>query len=132
MTSCFDFLGGFSGEDQGCGGAVRNGEAVCYGAVLFPCPTTFYASEGAVIVAACEGHLACGVGYGAQLEVFPSGLFGVALNAQAAVYHPLAHGAEGIVVEGVHGVVASESVGVRIGVEAFPDGCGALGDGIEP
>ena len=64
--------------------------------------------------------------------MFPSGLFGVAFNAQAAVYHPLAHGAEGIVVEGVHGVVSAESVGVRIGVEAFPDGCGALCDGIEP
>ena len=101
-------------------------------AVIASFPPTFDASETCVEVSASKGHLTCWVWSRTEDEVAEAGLGFVTLNAEGTADEPLAYSPKGIVVEGVHRVVAAETTGVGIGVEAFPNGGRSLRDRVKP
>ena len=54
------------------------------------------------------------VGFRLQEEMFEAGIIRVGLDSQRTIIHPRAYRTEGIVIEGVHPVVLSESIGMGV------------------
>ena len=73
-----------------------------------------------------------GIGCGLQDEMLKTGRCFIAGNAERILHEPVGYRPKSVVIEGVHAVIAAKSVFLGVGIEAFPNGCCALCDGIKP
>ena len=99
---------------------------VADGAVRMALPTALDSSVTGVEMSTGKGHLAGRVWFRAKDKVLESRFGLIALNSQTAVDKPLPHCSKGIVIEGVHGIIATKARRVSVGVQAFPNGCRTL------
>lgn len=108
-----DVLETGSGKADRCACVGRNSERIFYRLGL-DFPSAFNPSVHRVVMASGVFHLFRRVGFRLQEEMFEAGIIRVGLDSQRTIIHPRAYRTEGIVIEGVHPVVLSESIGMGV------------------
>jgi len=116
------------GDVNGGGGAWGNRDVQREGAAVDAPGAGDRAAEG-VVVGGGGGQPAAGPGM--DDDVVEAGSLGIDVDSGDVAVEPVADGAEGVVVEGVHAWVL-EAVLLGPAIPALPDGGGAVLEGIAP